>query len=145
MEISPVRLLIYQIPPPGPQYWPLVFCIKSSTNHLLYSQYCPSASVFVLFCWMEALSVCSDHRRAMRCRTREGTVVLGEMDVARVNPYRYGQGQPPSALDPVSAPPANGDHPIPGAIRDLPLTRWTTSTRPGLRKASGRGMTFGED
>ena len=39
-------------------------------------------------------------------------MVLGEMDVARVNLYRSGQGAP-SALGLVRTPPANGGHPIP--------------------------------
>ena len=42
------------------------------------------------------------------------TLVLGEMDVARVNPYRFDQGQPPSALGLVPTPPANDGHPFPG-------------------------------
>ena len=46
-------------------------------------------------------------------------------------------GSTPSALGMAPALPANGGHPIPGASRGLPLTRWTTSTRPGLQKASG--------
>ena len=40
-------------------------------------------------------------------------LALGEMDVARVIPYRFGQGQPPSALGLVPTTPANGGHPIP--------------------------------
>ena len=46
---------------------------------------------------MEALSVCPDHCKVIGCRIRgEGvTVALGEMDVARVNPNRFGPSQPP--------------------------------------------------
>ena len=36
------------------------------------------------FRWIEALSACSDHCRAMGCKIGV-TVVLGEVDVARVN------------------------------------------------------------
>ena len=46
------------------------------------------------FCWIKDLSAHLCHCRAMGCRIGV-TVVLGEMDVARVNPYRFGQGQPP--------------------------------------------------
>ena len=64
---------------------------------------------------MEVHPVYSDHCRAMGYRIRAAVrVILGEMDVALVNPYRFGQGQPPvhSALfNP--PPPANGGHPIP--------------------------------
>ena len=71
-----------------------------------------------LFCWMEALSVCSDHYRAMGFRTRGGggAVALGEMDVAGLNPYRFVQGQPltPSALGLLPTRPANGVHRTPG-------------------------------
>ena len=42
-------------------------------------------------------------------------MVLGEMDVARVYPYRSAQGQPPSALGLVLTTPASGGHPIPEA------------------------------
>ena len=45
---------------------------------------------FCLFCWMEALSVYSDHCRAMGLRIRGMTLVLGEMEAAGVKPYRFG-------------------------------------------------------
>ena len=41
------------------------------------------------------------------------TVVLREMDVARVNPYRSGHGERPK-LGMLRTPPASGGHPIPG-------------------------------
>ena len=77
----------------------------------------------------------------MGCRIGEGggALVLGEMDVARVN--RSDQGTS-SALDPVRAPTVSDCDPILGATPGQPLTRWTTSTRPGLRRASGMGMMF---
>ena len=37
-------------------------------------------------CWMEALSARSDHCRAIGYRIRGVTVVLGEINVARVKP-----------------------------------------------------------
>ena len=41
-------------------------------------------------------------------------MVLGEMDVARVNPYRFGSGERTSiALGLLRTPPASGGHPIP--------------------------------
>ena len=46
------------------------------------------------------------------------TVVLGEMDVARMNPYRSGQGEPPVHMAWFASPPASGSHPIPGAGGD---------------------------
>ena len=65
-------------------------------------------------------------------------LVLGEMDVARMNPHRSDQGTP-SAPGLVRTPTASGSHPIPGVTLGLPLTRWTTSTRPGSCRASGIG------
>ena len=64
---------------------------------------------------------------------------MGEMDFTRVNPYRFGQGQPPvhTAWFQPRWPTAVTQ--CRGAIRDLPLTRWTTSTRPKLRRGSGDG------
>ena len=52
-------------------------------------------------------------------RVGEGvTVVLGEMYVARVNPYRSGQGEPPLHLRLFRTPPTSGGHPIPGGGGD---------------------------
>ena len=62
------------------------------------------------------------------------TLVLGEMDVVRVNLYQSDQGTP-SAHGLVRAPTASGGHPIPGADTRLSLVRWTTSTMPGLPRA----------
>ena len=62
---------------------------------------------------------------------REVTVVVAEMDVTRVNPYRFGQ---------VPTKPVKLGTQCRGAMRDLPLTRWTTSTGPELRRASGMGV-----
>ena len=55
-------------------------------------------------------------------------------------PMPFWPGSTPSALGLVLTPAANGGHPIPGGgIRDLLITRWTTSTFPGIRRASGDG------
>ena len=55
--------------------------------NLLTLSLASKAALFVcLFCWMEALSVCSDHCRAMEYRISGVTVVLGEIDDARVKP-----------------------------------------------------------
>ena len=80
-------------------------------------------------------------------------MVLGEMDVARVNQYRPGLGEPP--LHFACFAPHRSElvrSPIsPGVgwgrgTRGLALTRWTTSTRPGWQwGVGGWGMTFGED
>ena len=51
------------------------------------------------------------------CDVRRGegvTVVLGEMDVARVNPIPFWSGSTPSALSLVPIPPANDGHASPG-------------------------------
>ena len=69
-------------------------------------------------------------------------MVLGEIGVARVNPYDFGQGQPPvhsawflpRRLTVVTQ--------LWGAIQEPPLSRWTSSTSPGLRMASGEGGDF---
>ena len=58
-------------------------------------------------------------------------MVLVEMNVARVNPYRSGQGEPrsPSALGQVPTPSANGGHPIPWGRLEISL--------PGGRRSPG--------
>ena len=80
---------------------------------------------------------------AVGCRIGgEGIVALGEMDVAQVKPKPQPGGKPPvqkASLLPAVA--ANFRE----AIWDRPLTWWMTSTRPGLRRASGMEMTCGED
>ena len=63
-------------------------------------------------------------------------MLLGEVGVARVNPYRFGQGQPPVHSAWFQPRPANGGHTIRGAILGLPPIAWTTSTRSGLHRAS---------
>ena len=64
---------------------------------------------------------------------RIGELVLGEMDVARVHPYRSDQGTPRSR-GLVSTPTASGGHPIPGrgggGDTRSATYRWTTSTKP---------------
>ena len=50
----------------------------------------------IFFCWMEALSARSDHCRAAGHRMR-GTMVLGEMDVARAKPKPRPRGTHPSS------------------------------------------------
>ena len=42
-------------------------------------------SFFFCICWIKALTVCSYHSGNMKCRIDQVTVVLGEMNVARVN------------------------------------------------------------
>ena len=56
-------------------------------------------------------------------------MILGEIDVARVNPCRSGQSEPSVHMS-WFAPhrPATVTQ-FPGATRDLPLTRWMASTR----------------
>ena len=68
---------------------------------------------------MEALSVCSDHCRAVGSRMRGLTVVLAGMDVARAKQNKNGQ-----------------------EVRhqcEQQLSWWTWSTRPGVRRALGDG------
>ena len=59
------------------------------------------------------------------------TVVLGEMDVARANPKTLATRD--ASLQPAAAAyyPAGSPRP--------PLSRWTTSTRPGARRVLGDG------
>ena len=67
------------------------------------------------------------------------TVVLGEMDVARAKPKTPAGRQITSAnsnWDESFQPAAAANRP--GAIRDRPLTQWT-STRPGLRRELENG------
>ena len=64
-------------------------------------------------------------------------MVLGEMNVTRAKPKTLatrGASLQPAA---VAYCPAGSQRP--------PLSRWTTSTRPGARRALGDGMTCGED
>ena len=77
---------------------------------------------------------------------RAVTVVLGEMDVARVNLYLPFWPRPaPSALGLVPTPPANAGHPIPGGdsrsashrVGDVHQARMT-------KGVGGWGMTFRE-
>ena len=49
------------------------------------------------------------------------TVIVGEMDVTWVNPYRFGQ---------VPTTPVKVGHPMPGAMRRSATYSVTTSTRP---------------
>ena len=74
-----------------------------------------------------------------------GYRVLGEMNVARVNPCQSGQGEPPFHLV-CLAPhrPAADTQFRGGGTRGLPLTRWTTFTRPGCHRALGDGR-MGDD
>ena len=82
-------------------------------------------------CWIEALSVRSDHYRTAGCRIRGVTVVLGEMGVARAKPKTPATRDAP--LQPAAAVYCPAGSPRP------PLFRWTTSTRPGARRALGDG------
>ena len=66
----------------------------------------------LLFFWIKALLVHSDHCRAMGYRVGGVGLVLEVMDVARMNPYRYDQGTP-SAHGLVRTPTASGGHPTP--------------------------------
>ena len=58
-----------------------------------YSFIAAEGSVKDVFCWIKALSVASNHCRAMGCRMVGGGVklVLGERNFARVNPCRSDQ------------------------------------------------------
>ena len=57
-------------------------------------------------------------------------VVLGEMDVARAKPKsRPGWTHPPAGAAAAANCPADNPR--------SPLSRWTTSTRPGVLRASG--------
>ena len=73
-------------------------------------------------------------------------IALGEMDVAQVNRYRSAQSEPPLHLvcfaprRPAAVAQFRGG----GATRDLPLTRWTTFTRPGCHRVLGDGR-MGDD
>ena len=67
-------------------------------------------------------------------------VVLGEMDVALAEPSRPGclPVHKATALHPINqrwSPPG----PLPPHQPSITLTWWTTSTRPGLQRASGYG------
>ena len=85
-----------------------------------------------LFCWNEALSARSDHCKATRCRIRGVTEVVGEMDVSRVKP------KTPATRDAFLQPEAAAY--CPSGNPRSPLPWWTTSTRPGARRAMrGRG------
>ena len=74
-------------------------------------------------------------------------MVQGEMGVARVNPYRFGQRQPAvlSALFRPRRPTAVTQFPGEGGGGRLEAcllpapARWTTSIRPGLQRALGDG------
>ena len=100
----------------------------------------------LFFLRIKALSVQSDHCRAMGYRIGGGTLVPGEMDVARVHPYRYDQGTLKSR-GLVRTPTASGGHPIPGGdtrsasylVNDVHQARIT------CKGIWGWGMTFGED
>ena len=73
-------------------------------------------------------------------------MVLGEMDVAQVNPFRFGQGQPPVLSDgldgrfqsrrPTTVTQFRGG----GGDSRSALTRWMTPTRPGLYILGVGGM-----
>ena len=75
-------------------------------------------------------------------------MVLGEMDVARVNPYRSGRGEPPSHLAcfapyrPAVVTQFRGGGRL--EISLLALTRWTTSTRLGWHRAFGDDVWRGQ-
>ena len=66
-------------------------------------------------------------------------VDLGEMDASLVNSYRSGQGEPPLHMAWFAPHWPAAVTQFRRATRGLSLTRWTTSTRPGLHRASGMG------
>ena len=74
------------------------------------------------------------------------TVVLGEMDVARVNPYRSGHGERPK-LGMLRTPPASGGHPIPGGgglkVSLLPGADVHSLGPDDIVRWGGGGMTLG--
>ena len=84
-----------------------------------------------LVCWNEALSARSDHGMAAGHRITGITVVLEEMDVARAKPKTPATSD--ASLQPAAAAYCPAGNPRP------PLSRWTTSTRPGARRALGMG------
>ena len=67
-------------------------------------------------------------------------MVLGETDVARAKPKSPARRKPTSANSnwDASLQPAAAANCLAGNQRS-PLSRWTTSTRPGLHRASGDG------
>ena len=95
----------------------------------------------VLFCWMEVLSVRSDHCRAMmRYRIRGWRWSWDKWTWPGRSPnpgYEVSHQCEASWTHPSSRrrPPT-----VPS-----PLSRWTTSTRPWVRRALGEGEDVGED
>ena len=83
----------------------------------------------------------------MGCRIRGWggwgvTVVLGETDVALAKPKPRPGGKPPRRCEKHlgRVPTAGGGgRQLPGGDSRSPLSRWTTSTRPRLRRALGMG------
>ena len=67
------------------------------------------------------------------------TGVLGEMDVARVNPYPFG-GQPPVLSTWFQPRRPMAVTQCRGTTQSLPLTQWATFTKPGLHRALGDGV-----
>ena len=65
-------------------------------------------------------------------------LALGEMDVDKVNLYRYDQGTP-SAHGLVRILTVSGGRSIPEQIPGQSLTRWTTTIRPVSHRAYGDG------
>ena len=89
------------------------------------------------FCWIKALMAHLCHGSAMECRIRGGgmTVVLGEMEGARMKPKPMLLGRPPQFMKPSFA----SQRPVAvnnfrGQLNVLPVT---TPTRPEWKSASG--------
>ena len=66
---------------------------------------------------------------AMGCRIG-GEINPGRNGRDPGEPIPFWPGSTSSVHGLVPTPPVRVGHPIPGAVRDLPLTRWTRSTRP---------------
>ena len=90
-----------------------------------------------MFSWIKTILVHMDHCRALGCRIGV-TVNMGEVDVAQLKqswPWYYAKAQG----DWFAPHQPAGGHQLSGGggTRGPPRTRWTTSTRPGLRRAWG--------
>ena len=71
-----------------------------------------------------------DDCKAMGCRIGV-SLVLGEVGVARVNPYQSGPGEPPVQLAWIAPRLSAAATQLRVATGGLSFTWWTTSTRPG--------------
>ena len=76
----------------------------------------------------------------MGCKKRRVTVVLGEMDVARAKPLQVSHNIKQLVHKTTGTHPSSRRRPPTSGVRlEVIFARWTTSSRLGLRRASGRG------